>query len=156
MGTFDCGREKAPATICRKVAIAKLSGLSDIEIWGDGQQTRSFKYIDDCVLGVQKIFSSDITDPINLGSNEMVSINQLVDMVEAIAGVTLNRTYKLDAPKGVRGRNSDNTMIEAELGWQPSTKLQDGLAATYAWIYDELSNGRNQSLFTSNYTLPSL
>jgi len=156
VGTFDGGREKAPAAICRKVAVAKLSGSHDIEIWGDGKQTRSFQYIDDCVLGLQKIFASNISDPINLGSNEMVSINQLVSMVEDIAGITLKRSYKLDAPKGVRGRNSDNTMIEAELGWQPSTKLRDGLEKTYAWIYDELSGGRNQSLFTSNYVLPHL
>ena len=142
MGTFDGGREKAPAAICRKVAMAKLSGLSDIEIWGDGHQTRSFQYIDDCVLGVQKIFSSDITEPINLGSSEMVSINQLVDMVEAIAGITLNRAYKLDAPKGVRGRNSDNTLLKSYTGgWEPSTPLREGLGITYRWIEEQYRQG---------------
>ena len=137
-GTWDGGREKAPAAICRKVINAKLSGDHRIEIWGDGHQTRSFMYIDDCTYGVKRILDSDILEPINLGSAEMVSINQLVDMVEEIAGIKLERSYNLSAPKGVRGRSSDNAMIERELGWEPSISLRDGLEKTYAWIYDQV------------------
>ena len=136
-GTWDGGREKAPAAICRKVIQAQVSGKHEIEIWGDGTRTRSFMYIDDCILGVQKIMNSDILDPINLGSSEMVSINQLVDIVENIAGIKLKRTYDLDAPKGVMGRNSDNTLIKKYLNWEPSIPLRQGLEKTYAWIYDE-------------------
>jgi GDP-D-mannose 3', 5'-epimerase len=136
-GTWDGGREKAPAAICRKVIQAQVSGKHEIEIWGDGTRTRSFMYIDDCILGVQKIMNSDILDPINLGSSEMVSINQLVDIVENIAGIKLKRTYDLDAPKGVMGRNSDNTLIKKYLNWEPGISLRQGLAKTYAWIYDE-------------------
>ncbi|HLG87236.1 MAG TPA: NAD-dependent epimerase/dehydratase family protein [Alphaproteobacteria bacterium] len=141
-GTFDGGREKAPAAICRKVIEAKLSGAHKIEIWGDGEQTRSFMYIDDCVQGTQAIMASNILEPINLGSDELVTINQLVDIVEKIAGIRLQRSYKLDAPKGVRGRNSDNTMIRSKLGWAPSIRLADGLERTYAWIYDRMVAGR--------------
>jgi GDP-D-mannose 3',5'-epimerase len=136
-GTWEGGREKAPAAICRKVIAAKLSGRHDIEIWGDGEQTRSFMYIDDCLKGVQTIARSDFLEPINLGSSELVSINQLVTIAEEIGGITLRRSYKLDAPKGVRGRNSDNTLIEKVFGWEPDTRLRDGMAKTYAWIYDE-------------------
>jgi GDP-D-mannose 3',5'-epimerase len=139
-GTFEGGREKAPAAICRKVIEAKRSGKHEIEIWGDGQQTRSFMYIDDCVYGTKTILESSIKEPINLGSAEMVTINQLVDMVEGIAGITLKRKYNLDAPKGVRGRNSDNTLIRKYLGWEPSTPLRDGLEKTYAWIYDQMAS----------------
>jgi nucleoside-diphosphate-sugar epimerase len=139
-GTYEGGREKAPAAICRKVAAAKLTGEHEIEIWGDGEQTRSFMYIDDCLLGTTKIMESDILDPINLGSEELVTINQLVDVVEEIAGIRLNRRYILDAPKGVRGRNSDNTLIRERLGWEPSTSLADGMERTYAWIYDEMTS----------------
>jgi nucleoside-diphosphate-sugar epimerase len=145
-GTWDGGREKAPAAICRKVITAKLSGSREIEIWGDGEQTRSFMYIDDCLHGTQKIMSSDITDPINLGSDEMVSINQLVTIVEDIAGVKLRRSYNLDAPKGVRGRNSNNDLIKARLDWAPSIPLRTGLEKTYEWIYDEILNGRRSKL----------
>ena len=119
-GTYDGGREKAPAAICRKVAQAKLSGTHDIEIWGDGEQTRSFMYIDDCVHGTQLLTSSDVTEPLNIGSSELVTINQLVVIVEEIAGIDVERRYKLDAPQGVRGRNSDNTLILERLGWEPS------------------------------------
>jgi GDP-D-mannose 3',5'-epimerase len=141
-GTWKGGREKAPAAICRKVAQAKLSGCHDIEIWGDGLQTRSFTYIDDCVKGTRAIMDSDILDPINLGSDEMVSINRLVDIVEDIADIKLERRYNLKAPKGVNGRNSDNTLIQAHLGWAPSTRLRDGLEKTYAWIYDQIVSDR--------------
>jgi GDP-D-mannose 3', 5'-epimerase len=138
-GTYDGGREKAPAAICRKVAAAKLAGTDEIEIWGDGEQTRSFMYIDDCLYGTTRIMESDVVDPINLGSAELVTINQLVDIVEEIAGVRLKRRYNLDAPKGVRGRNSDNTLIREWIGWEPSTPLAVGMEKTYAWIYDEMS-----------------
>jgi GDP-D-mannose 3',5'-epimerase len=138
-GTYTGGREKAPAAICRKVAEAKLAGRDEIEIWGDGEQTRSFMYIDDCLYGTKRIMESDIIDPINLGSSELVTINQLVDTVEEIAGVKLKRRYNLDAPKGVRGRNSDNTMILERLGWEPNTPLAVGLEKTYTWIHDQLA-----------------
>jgi len=141
-GTYDGGREKAPAAICRKVITAKLAGKPEIEIWGDGLQTRSFMYIDDCVYGTQAILASDILEPINLGSTELVTINQLVDMVEDIAGIKLKRTYNLKAPKGVRGRNSDNTLIKQYLKWEPNTPLREGMEKTYAWIYDEMAKGR--------------
>jgi len=133
-GTYDGGREKAPAAICRKVIQAKLSGTRDIEIWGDGLQTRSFMWIDDCIEGIHQIMESEIRQPINLGSSELVSINHLVDVVEEIAGVRLVRRHDLDAPKGVRGRNSDNTLIQHLLGWEPSTSLAVGMRQTYDWI----------------------
>jgi GDP-D-mannose 3',5'-epimerase len=138
-GTWTGGREKAPAAICRKIAEAQISGAHEIEIWGDGEQTRSFMYVDDCIDGTLKIMNSDIDVPINLGSSEMVTINGLVDIVEEIAGITVNRRYDLDAPKGVRGRNSDNTMILERLDWEPSITLRAGLERTYAWIYDQVS-----------------
>ena len=138
LGTYDGGREKAPAAICRKVIQAKASGKHEIEIWGDGHQTRSFMYIDDCTKGTQAILESDIDEPINLGSSELVTINQLVDIVEEIAGIKLKRTYKLDAPKGVNGRNSDNTKILDHLGWEPSIRLKDGMARTYEWIESQM------------------
>jgi GDP-D-mannose 3', 5'-epimerase len=138
-GTFEGGREKAPAAICRKVAQAKLSGNHEIEVWGDGEQTRSFTYISDCVYGTKALMASDRTAPINLGSSELVTINQLIDIVEEISGIEVSRNYDLSAPQGVRGRNSDNTQLKAELGWEPSVTLHDGMAETYAWIYDRLS-----------------
>jgi nucleoside-diphosphate-sugar epimerase len=136
-GTWFGGREKAPAAICRKVIEAKLHGRHEIEIWGSGAQTRSFMYADDCIKGIQMIMDSDILEPINLGSTEAVSINQLVDIVEDIAGVKLQRNYNLDAPKGVNGRNSDNALIKKYLNWEPDTALRIGLEKTYAWIYDQ-------------------
>ncbi|MBY0262836.1 MAG: NAD-dependent epimerase/dehydratase family protein, partial [Phycisphaerales bacterium] len=138
LGTWEGGREKAPAAICRKVMHAKHTGKLEIEIWGDGEQTRSFMYITDCVKGIQMITDSkDFFEPINLGSSELVSINQLVGIAEEIAGVKLKRSYKLDAPKGVAGRNSDNTLIQKTFGWEPDTKLRDGMAKTYEWIEGE-------------------
>ena len=136
LGAWDDGREKAPAAICRKVAQAKLAGRHEIEIWGDGTQTRSFMYIDDCLEGTLLIARSDVVAPINLGSSELVTINQLVDTAEEIAGVKLKRRYLLDRPKGVNGRNSDNRLIVQELGWEPSIRLKTGLEQTYRWIYD--------------------
>ena len=138
LGTWDGGREKAPAAICRKVIEAKLSGNHEIEVWGDGHQTRSFMWIDDCVKGTQMIMKGDCADPLNLGSSELVSINQLVDIVEDIAGVKLKRRYNLSAPKGVNGRNSDNSFIQKIYKWEPSTRLRDGLERTYAWIHDQM------------------
>jgi GDP-D-mannose 3', 5'-epimerase len=137
-GTWDGGREKAPAAICRKVIKAKLAGENAIEIWGDGKQTRSFMYIDDCTHGTQAILASDITEPLNLGSDEVVTINGLVDIVESIAGIKLKRNYNLKAPKGVNGRNSDNTKIKKLMNWAPSIKLRDGMEKTYAWIHDQI------------------
>jgi len=131
-GTWTGGREKAPAAICRKVAEAQLSGNHQIDIWGDGHQTRSFMYIDDCVFGTQEIMHSEILDPINLGSSEMVTVNELVTVIEDIAGIACERHYDLSAPKGVNGRNSDNQMILARLGWEPSISLRQGLEKTYA------------------------
>jgi nucleoside-diphosphate-sugar epimerase len=135
-GTWDGGREKAPAAICRKVIEAKDAGLDSIEVWGDGTQTRSFMYIDDCTKGIDMIMHCEdlIATPINLGSSELVSINHLVDLAQECGGVQLTRDHKLDAPQGVAGRNSDNTMIKEILGWEPDTPLRDGLAKTYAWI----------------------
>jgi GDP-D-mannose 3',5'-epimerase len=138
-GTYDGGREKAPAAICRKVIEAKLSGKHEIEIWGDGHQTRSFMWIDDCVKGTQMIMNGDYVDPLNLGSSELVSINRLVDLVEEIGGVKLKRRYNLKAPKGVNGRNSDNTLIRKIFDWEPSTRLRDGLERTYDWIYKQMT-----------------
>jgi GDP-D-mannose 3', 5'-epimerase len=138
-GTYDGGREKAPAAICRKVIQAKLSGQQEIEIWGDGNQTRSFMYIDDCLKGIRMIMDGDFVEPINLGSSELVSINQLVDIVEEIAGTKLKRKYNLSAPKGVNGRNSDNTLIKKIFHWEPSTRLRDGMELVYRWIYDQMS-----------------
>jgi nucleoside-diphosphate-sugar epimerase len=136
-GTWEGGREKAPAAICRKVLHAEYTGNHEIEIWGDGHQTRSFMYIDDCLKGVDLITHSDVEEPLNLGSSELVTINQLVDIVEDIVGIKLHRTYKLDAPKGVNGRNSDNTRIKELLGWEPSIRLRDGMQKTCDWIREQ-------------------
>jgi len=146
-GTWDGGREKAPAAICRKVATAKMSGNHNIEIWGDGEQTRSFTHIDDCVYGIHLITNSDVMEPLNLGSDQMVSINQLVDIVEKISGVRLKRSYDLKAPKGVRGRNSNNDKIKSLFSWAPAVRLEDGLEKTYAWIYDEIKSGKKSKLY---------
>jgi nucleoside-diphosphate-sugar epimerase len=140
-GTYDGGREKAPAAICRKVAAAVLAGTHEIEIWGDGKQTRSFTYIDDCLQGTLMLTASDVREPLNIGSEQLVTINELVDIVEQIAGVTLTRKYNLSAPQGVRGRNSENSLIRERLGWSPSISLEDGLQNTYKWIYDQMSSG---------------
>jgi len=146
-GTWDGGREKAPAAICRKVFQAKLSNSKEIEIWGDGHQTRSFMYIDDCLKGTTAIMESDILEPINLGSSELVTINQLVDIAEDIAEVKLKRKYNLDAPKGVRGRNSDNTLILKKLNWEPSIRLRDGMEKTYQWIGDQILRGQKSLVY---------
>ncbi len=137
-GTYEGGREKAPAAICRKVIEAKLSGDHEIEIWGDGEQTRSFMFVDDCVYGTRILTSSDVTEPLNIGSAHLVTINELVTIVEQIAGITVRRRYKLDAPQGVRGRNSDNTLSNDRLGWEPRISLEEGLERTYAWMYEQM------------------
>jgi len=144
-GTWDGGREKAPAALCRKVIAALDTGKKDITIWGDGHQTRSFMYIDDCVLGIDKIMHEDnlIATPINLGSSELVSINTLLSKVEAIAGTKLDRHYDLGAPRGVAGRNSDNTFIKNTLNWEPDTTLDHGLAETYKWIHEQYHNRKS-------------
>ncbi len=137
LGTWDGGREKAPAALCRKVAVAKLTGAREIEIWGDGEQTRSFCYIDDCVTGIVKLMRSDYAQPLNLGQDRMVSINELASMIARIAGVRL-RFKHVEGPQGVRGRNSDNTRLRQVLGWEPEVSLEEGLGATYAWIESQV------------------
>lgn len=143
-GTYDGGREKAPAAICRKVIGKELTGNEEIVIWGDGHQTRSFMYIDDCIRGILAIMYSDIEEPLNLGSSEMVSVNQLVDIIEGIAGYRMIRKYDLTAPKGVRGRNSDNTLIRQYLGWEPSITLKEGLSKTYLWIREQMVDNKGK------------
>ena len=151
LGTYDGGREKAPAALSRKIALAKMNNQNEIEVWGDGNQTRSFMFIDDCLEGTKKIFNSDLKDVYNLGSDEQVSINQMIDMIEEIADYKVNRKYLLDKPKGVRGRSSDNTKISLDLNWAPSISLKDGLKKTYKWIEEQLKNGENTSKFTKSY-----
>jgi nucleoside-diphosphate-sugar epimerase len=137
-GSWDDGREKAPAALCRKVAVAAITGEHEIEIWGDGEQTRSFMFIDDCVEGTLRIMRSDYAQPLNLGSDRFVTVNVLVEILEQIAGVRLKRVHLRDKPQGVRGRNSDNTLIKKELGWAPHLALEYGMELTYAWIYDQI------------------
>ena len=141
-GSWTGGREKAPAALSRKIAECVISGNHEIEVWGDGHQTRSFMYVDDCVTGTRMLMDSDVIEPINIGSSELVSINQLIDIISDIAGITVERRHNLDAPQGVRGRNSDNTLIQELLGWEPSITLRDGLEKTYAWIYDQVKAAR--------------
>jgi len=148
-GTWDGGREKAPAAICRKVIHAKATGNHEIEIWGDGHQTRSFMYIDDCIKGIRMFMDGECVEPLNLGSNELVTINGLVDIVEDIAGVKLNRKYNLNAPKGVNGRNSDNTLIKKHFGWEPGIRLREGMRKTYDWIVGEYNRQHGASVPTS-------
>jgi GDP-D-mannose 3',5'-epimerase len=139
LGTWDGGREKAPAAMCRKVAVAKLAGNHEIDIWGDGEQTRSFCYIDDCVVGIHKLIRSEYREPLNLGQDRLVTINQLADMVAAIAGIRIVRRH-VPGPQGVRGRNSDNTRLRKVLGWEPQISLEEGLSRTYRWIEEQVRN----------------
>ena len=143
LGTYDGGREKAPAALSRKIALAKIKNQKEIEVWGDGEQTRSFMYIDDCLEGTKKIFNSELTDVYNLGSDEQVSINQMIDIIEGIADYKVKRKYLLDKPKGVRGRSSDDDKIKLDLKWAPSISLVEGLSKTYKWIDDQLKSGEN-------------
>jgi GDP-D-mannose 3', 5'-epimerase len=147
MGTYDGGREKAPAALCRKIIKAKLDGSNTIEVWGDGNQTRSFMFIDDCILGTKKIFDCNSFDVFNLGSNEQVSINQLIDIIESFTNTKVKRKYLLDKPKGVRGRSSDNTKILEKLNWSPKISLKEGLKKTYNWIFNQISSGSNNNKF---------
>ena len=151
LGTYDGGREKAPAAICRKIALAKINNIKHIDVWGDGEQTRTFMYIDDCLEGTKRIFNSDFTDVFNLGSDEQVSINQMIDIIQDIAKYKVQRNYQLDKPKGVRGRSSDNTKIFNDFNWSPSIKLYDGLKTTYDWIYNQITSGENTKKFTKSY-----
>ena len=146
-GTYNGGREKAPAAICRKIIEAKIKKKKKIEVWGDGKQTRSFMFIDDCIEGILRIFFSKFSDPINLGSSEKVSINQMIKIIEKIALIKVKKNYLLNKPKGVRGRSSDNKLIKKILNWEPSIKLNEGLEKTYHWIYSEISrNSNNKNL----------
>jgi GDP-D-mannose 3',5'-epimerase len=145
LGSWDGGREKAPAAMCRKVAIAKLTQNPALEIWGDGEQTRSFCYVDDCVNGLHKLMRSDFREPLNLGQDRMVTINQLADMVAAIAGVRVVK-HHVAGPMGVRGRNSDNTLLRKVLKWEPEISLEEGLARTYRWIEGQARERMNQHL----------
>jgi len=145
-GTWQGGREKAPAALSRKVAEAKLTKSNSIDIWGDGEQTRSFTYISDCIAGTIKLMESNIREPLNIGSSEMVSINQLTKIIETIGGVTLNRIYNMSAPKGVRGRNSDNSKILRTLNWEPNISLKEGLKETYQWVEQEVRKKLNRNM----------
>ncbi len=151
LGTYDGGREKAPAAICRKIANAKINNINSIDVWGDGEQTRTFMYIDDCIVGTKKIFNSNYNDVFNLGSDEQVSINQMIDIIEEISNHKVERNYQLDKPKGVRGRSSDNTFIKEKINWAPDIKLKVGLEKTYKWIYNEIKSGDNSKRFTRSY-----
>ena len=151
LGTFDGGREKAPAALCRKIINAKINNQKDIEVWGDGEQTRSFMFIDDCLIGTQKLFNSDTSEVFNLGSDEQVSINQMIGMIEEISDFKVNKKYLLDKPKGVRGRSSDNTNLKNQLNWVPSVSLKDGLEKTYNWIYNQIKSKENSQKFTRSY-----
>jgi len=148
MGTFDGGREKAPAALCRKVINAKINNDNEVEVWGDGEQTRSFMYIDDCIKGTLKIFESEYRDVFNVGSDEQVSINQMLDKIEKISNYKFKRKYLLDKPKGVRGRSSDNTFIKSKINWAPSITLEDGLIKTYSWIEEEIKSKKNIKKFS--------
>ena len=151
-GTWKGGKEKAPAAMCRKVIKAKKNNENRIEVWGDGKQTRSFLYIDDCIEGTLRLFESNYSEPVNIGSDEQVSINQMIEIIENISGIKkLERIYQLDKPKGVRGRSSDNSKILNDLKWAPSIKLKDGLSQTYKWIYDQIVSGDNSKKFTLSY-----
>ncbi len=152
-GTYDGGREKAPAALCRKVLNAKLNNHNKIQVWGDGKQTRTFLYVDDCVEGTLRLFESDYSKPVNIGSDEQVSINQMIDIIENIAGIKkLDREYQLDKPKGVRGRSSNNDLVKKILNWNYKIKLEEGLKNTYQWINSEISKtGSNLNKFTKSY-----
>jgi nucleoside-diphosphate-sugar epimerase len=147
LGTFDGGREKAPAALCRKIIKAKLNSEKKIPVWGDGKQSRSFMYIDDCVSGTKNLFSNIYSEPFNIGSEEQVSINQMIDIIEDIANYKVEREYQLDKPKGVRGRSSNNDLVREKLNWDIEIKLKDGLEKTYKWIFDEITSSKNNDKF---------
>ena len=151
LGTYDGGREKAPAALCRKIINAKNNNQNEIEVWGDGNQTRSFMFIDDCIVGTKEIFESNHSEVFNLGSAEQVSINQMIEMIEKISNHKVKRKYLLDKPKGVRGRSSDNTLIKEKIDWEPNISLYSGLEKTYKWIYDQMKSGENSQRYTRSY-----
>jgi nucleoside-diphosphate-sugar epimerase len=150
MGTFDGGREKAPAALCRKIITAKNSGEKKIDVWGDGEQTRSFMFIDDCIKGTKRIFESDYREVLNIGSEQQVSINQMLDIIEEIANYKVEKNYQLDKPKGVRGRSSNNDLIRKIIGWDSEISLRVGLEKTYKWINQEILKKLNNNKFTIN------
>jgi GDP-D-mannose 3',5'-epimerase len=154
-GTWDGGREKAPAAMCRKIAFARLTGDNKIEIWGDGEQTRSFCYIDDCITGIYKLMQSDYAEPLNLGQDRLISINELADMVAMIAGIEITKKH-VDGPQGVRGRNSDNTRLREVLGWEPEVSLEDGLSRTYSWILSQVQNSISRPTIGVRHQSPAL
>jgi GDP-D-mannose 3', 5'-epimerase len=152
LGTFDGGREKAPAALCRKIILAKENNETTIDVWGDGEQTRSFMYIDDCLEGTMKLFGSDCSESLNIGSEEQVSINQMIDIISEIANHEVKKNYQLDKPKGVRGRTSNNDLIRQKINWDTSYSLKNGLELTYKWIYDQINNSKsNTNKFTKSY-----
>ena len=146
-GTFDGGREKAPAALCRKIIDAKNKGLKKIDVWGDGKQTRSFLYINDCIDGMLEVFNSNNSEVFNIGSEEQVSINQMIDLIEDIAQHKVDKNYQLDKPLGVRGRSSDNSYVTKKIGWKPKSSLKEGLTKTHKWINDQINNGTNIDKF---------
>ena len=147
MGTFDGGREKAPAALCRKIILAKKNNKKEIDVWGDGEQTRSFLYIDDCIRGTLDVFNSEKKDVFNIGSEEQVSINEMIEIIEEIADYKVKKNYQLDKPKGVRGRSSDNTFVNKNIGWKPSLTLKQGLTKTYSWIEEQINSNSNIEKF---------
>jgi GDP-D-mannose 3',5'-epimerase len=151
LGTYDGGREKAPAALCRKVIQAKLKNDQSIDIWGDGEQTRSFMYIDDCIKGTKKLFESNQTDVFNIGSEEQVSINQMISIIEDFSGKNFTKNYQLDKPKGVRGRSSNNNLVREKIKWDTEVSLKKGLKLTYDWIFQQIISGVNNNKFTRNY-----
>ena len=150
LGTYDGGREKAPAALCRKIIEAKLNSQNKIQVWGDGEQTRSFMFIDDCLTGTKTLFSKEHTEPFNIGSEEQVSINQMIEIIQEIANIKIEKEYQLDKPLGVRGRSSNNDLVREKLNWDIQIKLKDGLEKTYKWIYDEITSGKNNDKFSKS------
>jgi GDP-D-mannose 3',5'-epimerase len=151
LGTFDGGREKAPAALCRKIIFAKINKINSIDVWGDGEQTRSFMYISDCIEGTLKLFNSNQNEVFNIGSEEQVSINQMIDIIESIASYKVIRNYQLEKPKGVRGRSSNNDLIKKKIGWNCDVSLKIGLEKTYKWIYQQITSGLNNNKFSRKY-----
>jgi len=150
LGTYDGGREKAPAALCRKIIQAKLNSQNKIQVWGDGEQTRSFMFIDDCLEGTKTLFSKNHIEPFNIGSEEQVSINQMIEIIQEIANIKIEKEHQLDKPLGVRGRSSNNDLVREKLNWDIKIKLKDGLEKTYKWIYDEITSGKNNDKFSKS------
>ena len=151
IGTYDGGREKAPAALCRKIIEAKLKSHNSIEVWGDGKQTRSFMYIDDCIIGTKKLFFSRFSEPLNIGSEEQVSINQMIEIIEDIGDIKIKKNHLLDKPLGVRGRSSNNDLAREKINWDTTTSLKEGLAKTYSWIFEQIKAGNKNNKYTKKY-----